>query len=368
MNNSKYPIYKPLVTNKEKKYVNECLDEGWISSKGRFINEFENKFSEYLNINHSISTTSGTTALHLAFIALGIKKGDEVILPSLTFVATANAISYTGATPVFADSKEDTYVLNVSNLNKLITPKTKAIVAVHLYGNACDMEPLVEFCNKNNLYLIEDCAEALGTKYKSQFVGTFGDISCFSFYGNKTISTGEGGMICTDSLEFAEKITLFKQQGFNPYENNYYNHSVIGYNYRMTNICAAIGLAQIENIENILTHKNNIANLYQKNIRNIEGLTLQKTTENSESSYWLISATCDIKSRDSLILFLKELDIETRSFFTPLNALDIYKDYREETPVSISLSKRGISFPSYPGLTENDIQHICSKIYNFFKT
>lgn len=367
MNNFKYPIYKPLITNKEKKYVNECLDEGWISSKGRFVNEFEYKFSEYLNLNHSVSTTSGTTALHLALLALDIKKGDEVILPSLTFVATANAISYTGATPVFVDSEEDTYVLNVSNLNKYITPKTKALVAVHLYGNACDMDPLVEFCNKNNIYLIEDCAEAIGTMYKNQVVGTFGDISCFSFYGNKTISTGEGGMVCTDSLEFAEKITLFKQQGFNPYENNYYNHSIIGYNYRMTNICAAIGLAQLENIENILTRKINIANLYKKYIKNIEGLTIQKSTENSKSSHWLISATCKTKSRDNLILFLKELDIETRSFFTPLNSLDIYKHCREETPVSIALSKRGISFPSYPELTENDIEYICSKIYNFFK-
>jgi len=363
----KYPIYQPLLTGKEKEYVNDCLEEGWISSLGKYIEMFEDSVSNYVGTKYAISCSSGTTALHLALLSLGIKKGDEVILPSLTFVATANAISYTGATPVFADSYENSYLINVEDVESKITDKTKAIIAVHLYGNSCEMEKLKILSSKYNLYLIEDNAEAIGTKYNNQLTGSFGDISCFSFYGNKTITTGEGGLVCTDNKNLASSIKLLKDHGLDIKANEYYTHSVIGFNYRMTNISAAIGLAQMESINEIIENKREIANFYISDLDSLKNITFQHVEENVFSTYWLCSLVCSsYEERNGLAKFLKEYGVDSRPFFVPLNELEIYKKQNEHTPVSSVLGLKGLSLPSYPGLEKKDLIYITNIIKNYF--
>jgi perosamine synthetase len=242
-----YPVYQPSLSGNEKKYVIECIDSTWISSKGKFINEFEKKFADYLGVEYAASVSNGTVALHVALLALGIGPGDEVIVPTFTYIASVNSITYTGATPVFVDSDASTWQMDIADTRKKITPKTKAILAVHLYGHPCEIEELRKIADENKIFLIEDTAEALGSEYEGRKVGTFGDISTFSFFGNKTITTGEGGMVVTNDKELYEKCVHIKGQGLA--KDAEYWHDIIGYNYRMTNICAAIGLAQLERVE-----------------------------------------------------------------------------------------------------------------------
>ena len=255
------PVYQPELSGNEKKYVNECLDTNWISAKGRFVKDFEKGIAEYLGVNHAVSVSNGTVALHLALMTLGIGEGDEVILPSLTYVASANAVTYTGATPVFADSLYESWQIDPADVERKITDKTKAIMVVHLYGQPCDMDAIMKIAKAHNLYVIEDCAEAFGSKYKGRCVGGFGDISAFSFYGNKTITTGEGGMVVTNDKALAERAAHIKDQGMS-LEREYW-HDIIGYNYRMTNICAAIGLAQLEQADDFIARKIQVADWYK---------------------------------------------------------------------------------------------------------
>ena len=256
--NYKYPVYQPSLNGNEKKYVNECLDSTWISSKGKFINKFENEFAKYINTKFAIAVPNGTIALHLALLTLGIGKNDEVIVPTLTYVASANAVKYTGAKPVFADSFSDTWQINPKDIRKKITKKTKAIMPVHLYGFPCEMDEIKNIAKEFNLLIVEDCAEAFGTKYKNKHVGNFGDISAFSFFGNKTITTGEGGMVVMNNKRLFDLAVHIKGQGLA--KNREYWHDIIGYNYRMTNICAAIGLAQLERADKIIILKDKSLN------------------------------------------------------------------------------------------------------------
>ena len=237
------PIYQPDLSGNEKKYVADCLESTWISSKGKYIPLFENSFAKYVGVKHAAAVCNGTVAIHLALLTLGVGPGDEVIVPTLTYIASVNAISYVGATPVFCDSLYSTWQMDVADVEKKITAKTKAILAVHLYGHPCEMDPLVALCKQHGIFLIEDCAEALGSLYSEKHVGTFGDIATFSFFGNKTITTGEGGMVVTNDETLIERTRHFKGQGLAQHRE--YWHDVIGYNYRMTNIEAAIGLAQL---------------------------------------------------------------------------------------------------------------------------
>ena len=237
----KYPVYQPSIGKKEKQNVLECLESTWISSKGKFISQFENSFSEFIGVKHSVAVCNGTVALHVALLALGIGEGDEVIVPSFTYIASVNAIKYTAAKPVFIDSDFKTWQLDPTKIEENISGKTKAILVVHLYGQPCEMDTISAIAKKHNLFIIEDCAEAFGSLYNGKHVGTFGDISTFSFFGNKTITTGEGGMVVTNNSSLYEKSVHLKGQGLA--KNREYYHDIIGYNYRMTNICAAIGCA-----------------------------------------------------------------------------------------------------------------------------
>lgn len=367
-NSLKYPIYRPYFTGNEKKYVEECLDEGWISSIGKFVDKFEKSFSEYIGLKYSISSTSGTSSLHLAMLALGIKKGDEVLVPSLTFVATANAIAYCGATPVFVDSNSDTFLLDTEDLKSKITKKTKAVIAVNLYGNSCNFSEIEKICSRNNIFLIEDNAESLGTTYKNKLLGNFGDISCFSFYGNKTITTGEGGMVCTNNYDLAKKIKLYKEQGFVKNAKEYYTHSVVGYNYRMSNIAAAIGFAQLESVNEILKKKRAIGKNYIEQLKSIPEISFQKVAPEVESSYWLFNIVCKNKAeRNNLAVSLNKKGIDSRPLFLPLNELKIYDDQKGKTPKAKKISQTGLSLPSYPDLREQDIKNITREIKSFYQ-
>jgi perosamine synthetase len=358
------PVYQPYITGREKEYVNQCLDSSWISSRGEFIGRFEDQFARYVNADYATSVCNGTVALHLALSALGLGPGDEVILPTLTYVATANAIVHTGATPVFVDSLESTWQLDVDLVRRKITSATKAIMAVHLYGLACDMDKLADLCAEYDLRLIEDCAEAFGSHYKGRHVGSFGDIATFSFFGNKTITTGEGGMVVTRSKELFDRAFHLKTQGVSSVRE--YWHDVVAYNYRMTNICAAIGLAQLEQADTIIAKKREIAVWYRDRLAGLP-LSTHDEIAGTLHSHWMCSiALNEAEEREPLREHLKAAGVETRPVFHPAHTLPPY-DTKASFPVAESLSARGINLPSYPALTRTDINGICNLIHQFYR-
>ncbi len=361
------PVYQPTLGGNEAKYVNECLTSSWISSRGKFIELFEERFAAYLGTPHAISVSNGTVALHLALLSLGIGPGDEVILPTLTYVACANAIRYTGATPIFVDSLPDSWQMDPKEVVNKLTPHTKAIMAVHLYGHPCNLAELAKLAKKEQIFLLEDCAESLGSVFQSGLTGTFGDIATFSFYGNKTITTGEGGMVITRHTDLFKRCKKLKGQGLA--NDREYWHDIIGYNYRMTNICAAIGLAQMERIDEILAKKQQIAKAY---LNALQGMPLEfhHPVGNVTHSYWMCSVLLNKKyNRDQLRKNLLQAGIETRPLFYPLHTMPIYRGaYEGQFPVAEDLSKRGINLPSWPYLTTEQIQFIAEQIYKSLNT
>jgi perosamine synthetase len=352
------------LTGREKEYVNQCLDSTWISSKGEFISRFENEFANYIGAQHATSVCNGTVAIHLALEALDLAPGDEVIVPTLTYIASVNTILHAGATPVFADSIESTWQLDPEDVRRKITPRTRAVMAVHLYGLPCDMDRLISICKEQKLYLVEDCAEAFGTCYKGKHVGTFGDIATFSFYGNKTITTGEGGMVVSNSRELLDKAYHLKTQGVSPVRE--YWHDAIGYNYRMTNICAAIGLAQLEQADAIIERKRQIAGWYREGLKGLPLITHDEIPDTIHS-YWMCSiAVDDAGQRQPLREYLNVDGIETRPLFHPAHTLP-HCATGQEFQVAESLAARGINLPSYPGLSRENVNVICAAISSFFK-
>lgn len=258
----KIPLFEPIINKKEHQYVLDCLKSNWISSKGKYIKLFESEFSKYIGVKYSVAVNNGTSALHLALLALNLKKNDEVIVPSFTYVAPVNVIKYVGAKIKFIDVKLLTAQLDENILEKKITKKTKAVIVPHLYGQCAEIEKIKKICSKKKIFLIEDCAEFFGCTFKKKHLGTFGTIGTFSFFGSKTITTGEGGMVVTNSRKIAELIEKLKSQGVKRIKNDYW-HDIIGYNYRMTNICAAIGLGQLQNRKKILNLKKNVFKYYK---------------------------------------------------------------------------------------------------------
>lgn len=360
----KIPIYQPSLSGNERKYVLDCIDSTWISSKGKYIKMFEGSFAEFIGLKHAATVCNGTVAIHLALLALGIGDGDEVIVPTLTYIASVNAISYTGATPVFVDSLSDTWQMDPDDIKQKLTSKTRAILAVHLYGHPCEMEKISQLCRENNLFLIEDCAEAIGSEYNGKHVGCFGDIAAFSFFGNKTITTGEGGMVLTNDETLHNRVVHFKGQGLA--KNREYWHDVLGYNYRMTNICAAIGLAQLEQIETFLQKKQQIAYWYKRNLSDIP-ITFHQEATNVHHSYWMCSFLVEKpEQRDKLREHLSLAGIETRPIFHPVHTMPMYSKNFQKYPVAENLGWRGINLPSYPDLTEENICLISKLINNFF--
>ena len=263
------PVNEPLLGKKELEYVRDCVSSGWISSKGSYIGRFEEGFSSYCGVRYGVTTTNGTNALHLALASLGIGKGDEVIMPTFTMIATAYAVLYTGAKPVFVDSEPRAYNMDVSQVEGFLNSKTKVLLPVHIYGHPVDMDPLLAIAKKHKLYVLEDAAEAHGAEYKGRKCGSIGDLGCFSFYANKIITTGEGGMVITDNKKLAERLRLLKDLAHSPKKR--FLHFEVAYNYRMTNMQAAVGLAQLERIESFIRKKQKMARLYRRYLKDIEG-------------------------------------------------------------------------------------------------
>lgn len=338
-------LAQPQLNGNEYKYLMDAFLSTWISSTGKYITFFEEKFSDYCGVKYGVATSNGTTALHLALTALGIGEGDEVIVPDITFAATINAVIYTGATPVIVDVEEESWCIDPEEVKKAITSRTKAIIPVHIYGQPCDMGKICEIAQEKSLYIVEDCAEAHGAEWENEKVGSFGIISCFSFYGNKVITTGEGGMCITDDEDLNEKMRVLRDHGMSK-EKKYY-HEVIGFNYRMTNLQAAIGTAQIERIDEILAWRNNLEDRYREAFKSVNGITMQNDCLRGRKKIaWLVSILVAENKRDSILTNLKEKGVDARAFFIPLSEMDIYKRYAKNCEKSRKISKRGLNLPT----------------------
>jgi len=372
-NNKKIPVFDFKLGIKEKEFVNDCLETSSIS-QGSYVRDFEKKFSKFVNCDYGISTTSGTTALHLACKTLGIGEGDQVLVSSSTNMASAFSVDYCGAIPVPIDINKETWQMDVTKIEEKINEKTKAIMVVHLFGHPVDMDPVLKISKKYNLKIIEDCAEAHGVEYKGKKVGSIGDIGAFSFYANKNITSGEGGMIVTNSERFAEKARSLKSLGYG--KINKFMHENIGFNYRLPNISAAIGLAQLEKIEKIFDEKKRIYERYTKNLQNIKGINIPKI-EKWVTRYimWVYNIYLDKNfptSRDNLVKKLQEKNIETRNAFVPINKqIVLIKKYalfqENECPNANFIMQNGFYLPSGNTLTNEDIDYICGEIKKFSK-
>lgn len=359
------PVYEPSLDKEELKTVVEAVKSGWISSKGKFIAEFEDAFAKYCGVKYGIACSNGTTALHLALVALGIKKGDEVIVPTLTFVSTANVVLFTGATPIFVDSDPRYWCIDPKKIEEAISKRTRAIMPVHLYGHPCEMEEIMRIAKENSLYVIEDAAEAHGALCRGKKTGSFGDVGCFSFYGNKIITTGEGGMCLTNNEESAEIMRRLRDHGMDP-EKKYW-HDRIGFNYRLTNLQAALGVAQLKKLDTLIRKKRRIADWYGKEFEDLERKdTIKRHPEMpwAKNIYWMYSILIEEKfpfSRDELIKKLENEDIETRPFFYPVHTFPWY-DKSKVFPVSEELSRKGINLPSSANLKKEDVRMIAERV------
>tara|TARA_Y100000389_G_scaffold187357_1_gene208689 strand:+ start:2438 stop:3865 length:1428 start_codon:yes stop_codon:yes gene_type:complete len=357
------PLVKPDLNGNELTYLTQCIQSTYISSLGNFINSFEKQFKNYFKVNSALSVSSCTTGLQLVLQSLKLKKNDEVIVPNVTFVSPINAIIHAGGKPILCDINSKNLTLDCSNLKKKITKKTKAIICVHTYGHPCNMSEILSLIKNKNIFLIEDCAEAIGTKYKNKNIGTFGDSAVFSFYGNKTITTGEGGMILFKNRENYEKCKILRNHGMNSKKK--YWHDQIGFNFRMTNLQAAVGVAQFERIKFFIKNKIEIAREYQKNLKNFDNIILPFEEKWAKHSYWLFNILIkDISrnKRDTIIKQLNNEGIEARPMFYPASDMKIYKKYTNNRQNYSRISYSGISLPSFVGLKKSQIKLICNQL------
>ena len=353
------PVYRPDLSGNERRYVLECLDTTWISSLGGFIERFEAAVRAATGAGHAIGLCNGTVALHLALHCLGVGPGDEVIVPTFTYIASVNTIAQCGATPVFADCREGDWLLDPADAAARITPRTKAILPVHLYGAACDMRALGALAKERGLGVVEDCAEAFGTTLDGQHVGTFGDVGTFSFFGNKTITTGEGGMVISQDGALAERMRIVRGQGQSPTRR--YWHEVLGFNYRMTNIVAAIGLAQIERLDAILARKRAVADRYRTLLRGLP-VAFQRPMAGVESSHWLVSVLLPPGAdRDAAQREMAARGVDTRPVFFCAHEMPMYAK-GERFPVAEDIAARGLSLPSYPTLEDADLDRVADAL------
>ncbi len=359
------PVMEPSLGGNELKYVSDCITSNWISSQGEYVSRFEQTFCDYHGVDFALSTTSGTTALHLALVALDIGPDDEVIVPDLTFAAPANTVIHCGAKPVLVDVDQTTWTIDPVALEAKISERTRAIIPVHLYGHPCDMEPIVDIARRYKLSVIEDCAEALGAEYKGNRVGGLGDVGCFSFFANKVITTGEGGMVTTNNPDLYKKMMILRDHGMTK-EKRYW-HLYPGFNYRMTNLQAAVGLAQMERIDDFLTYRQEVVERYNQHLSEIEGIILPPEAEWAKNIYWLYSIVVDEQQagieRDDLAAKLADYGIETRPFFYPLHEQPPYRSNQpDEYPVTNWLAASGLSLPTANDIRLEDVDRVCEAI------
>lgn len=361
---SKIPVAVPCLNGNEKKYVNECLDSTWISSAGEFIGRFEASFAEFCGVRHAVAINNGTTAIHLALVALGIGDGDEVIIPTLTYIATANAVRYCNAVPVLVDAEVGTMNIDPAAIEAKITPKTKAIIVVHLYGHPSDMDAVTSIARKHNLKIIEDAAEAHGAEVNGVRVGGIGDCATFSFFGNKIVTTGEGGMVTTNDEELAARLRLYRGQGMDPKRRYWF--PVIGYNYRMTNIAAAIGLAQMENIDQALAARKRVAEWYDAALAayadRVERPVVAGYAKHVFWMYTILLKGVTEAQRDEVMKSMDASGVETRPVFYPMHVLPPYAEDGAPYPVANDQASRGINLPTHALLESADIDRIVAAL------
>jgi perosamine synthetase len=362
------PVYKPHFSRAklEREYVLQCLDTGWISSRGEFIEKFEKACGDFIGSEFAIGVCNGTVALHLALAGLGIGPGDEVIVPTLTYVASVNAIKFVGATPVFCECDATSWQLDPADVARRITDKTRAIMVVHLYGQVAPMAAINSLAKAHKLLVVEDAAEAFGSRIGNRHAGTFGDVATFSFFGNKTLTTGEGGLVVTDRPDLYEEMKLLKGQYVSPTRT--YWHEKVGFNFRMTNIQAAIGLGQFSDLDWVLHRKREIAKMYRHKLSGLP-ITCHEEMPGTTHNYWMCSILVQhAELRDRLMAHLKVDLIETRPVFYPAHTMPMYQECAagEHFPISEDISARGINLPSYPDLTDDDLHAVCRSIGGFF--
>jgi perosamine synthetase len=360
------PVNEPCLDGNELKYVSECIRDGWVSSSGKYIDRFESAWAEYCGRKYGVCVSNGTTALQSALLALELPKDSEVILPTFTIISCIMAVLYAGLKPVLVDSDSETLTMDVEQIKNKLTTKTKAIMPVHIYGHPVDMDPVLEIANNHGLFVIEDAAEAHGAEYKGKRCGSFGDISCFSFYANKIITTGEGGMVLTDSEKLSNKIkkiiNLYLKTG-----SKRFFHEDLGFNYRITNLQAAVGLAQVENVDSIIKKKIYMGNMYTRLLSGINGIKPLVVKSWAKSVYWmfgiLIDHCIDLTAAD-LAELLSCNGVQTRPFFLGMHEQPVFKKMGifngEKYPVSEFASTKGLYLPSGLTLTSENILDVCS--------
>lgn len=364
------PVAGPSITQKEIDYVTDAVTNAWYSNANVYHDRFEKAFSEYLGVRHAMTLPSCTSGIHLALLALGVGPGDEVIVPDATWIASAAPITYVGATPVFADIDERTWCLSAESFEACITPATKAVITVALYGNMPDMDAIREVARRHDIPVIEDAAEAIGSRYKGFKAGSFGDASVFSFHGSKTLTTGEGGMLLTDDAKLFERAQFLRDHGRKPGDKMFFNHEV-AYKYKMSSMQAALGLAQLERIEELLEHKRRTFKWYEDGLQGIDGVTLNYAAPDTNPVYWMVTVVLDPKfnlPKERLMEKLSERNIDSRPFFHPLSSIPAYHDTeqarlaRERNEVSYRISPYGLNLPSALNMTEKKVGIVCTAL------
>ena len=359
------PVCEPTLGGREAEYLVDCVESNWISSAGKYIPMFEEKFAAEAGCKYGVACLNGTIALHLALAALGLEPGDEVILPTFTMIATINAVTYEGAKPVLIDSEPCTWNMDVEQLASKITPRTKAIMPVHTYGHPVDMDPLMELADKHGIFVLEDAAEAHGAEYNGRRIGSLGHAGSFSFYANKIITTGEGGMITTNDAKFAALIENLRDHAFS--SERHFWHKYVGFNYRMTNLQAAVGVAQVEQMATFIENRRRNAELYTRLLKEIPGIITPPEASHVKNVFWMYSILVEDEfglTRDQLRAELAKHGVETRTFFIPMHLQPVYYEQfkGQRYPVAEMLCQRGMYLPSASSLTELQIRYIVDMV------
>jgi perosamine synthetase len=362
--NEMIPVNEPLLGPKELEYVNECLQTAWISSEGRFIGAFEQSWADFCGMKYGVAVSNGTTALQLAVACLDLLPGEEVILPTFTIISCAQAIVYNGGVPVLVDSDPQTWCMDVGQVGAKITPRTRAVMPIHMYGHPVDMDPLWEIARKHNLVVIEDAAEAHGAEYKGKRCGSLGDLGCFSFYANKIITTGEGGMVLTNNQDYVERVRSLRNLCFKK-ERRFY-HEELGHNFRMTNIQAALGLAQVEHVEKSIQHKRWMGQEYTRRLKHLDGIQLPVERNWAKNVYWMYGIVLQEKTGLTAVEFARRLSdrgIMTRPFFLGMHEQPVFLErglfISEKYPVAENLARQGLYLPSGMSLTIEQLEEVC---------
>lgn len=353
----------PSITSREIEYVVDAVTHGWNQSWNGYLQRFEKEFARVVGSRFAISTSSCTGAMHLALLALGIGPGDEVIVPELTWVATASAVVYCGAKPVFADVESDTWCIDVASAERAISKRTKAIVPVHLYGHPADMVGIAALARKHGIKVLEDAAPALGAKVHHKSVGDLGDVAAFSFQGAKTLTTGEGGMIVTSDQSLFERMRYLGDHGRDPADPS--RNTSIGFKYKMSNLQAALGLAQLERLTELVEKKRKVFDWYQERLAGLPGVALNVERPWARNSYWMSSIVLEeggSAARDRLMVCLKHAGIDSRPFFRPLSSQPMFRSSAAQNPVAYAVADRGINLPSGHNLEESDVDFICATL------